>query len=346
MAAAAAAAAAEPSFGEEAEETGRPKSRMGLVLSMLVLMVLILGGGWYVSKILATGRETVADRPELAPPAKAQVTAQEAKAWQEEAKQVLREFLSAETPAGKAAYSLRGSELLPEMIAFYGRGPIDDSDTPLSGFAAANLPAEDLKRGIYRMGFDRPPQFEMKDFFGPLATLEVQMKVEEPDLLLSSLAKAGNFTSEPVKVDVFFKRTPDGLKIDWETFAQTKYRTFRSFTELPDANKSDVFRVFVMEDVPENGRATLGHKTYKIVDPAYRSDSVRVEVLVDSELGRALSKVNWLGVKDSRPSAKTATLELEWTREASPRLAIKRFICWEFLGIGGEAIPVAPKVER
>lgn len=344
--AAAAAAAAEAALAKDTEETSRPKSRMGLVFSMLFLIALIIGGGWYVSKILQMRGDLSEGPPETAPPAKAQISPQEAKAWQEEAKQVLKEFLSAETPAGKAAFSLRGSELLPEMIAFYGRGPIDDSDTPLSGFAAANLPPEDLKRGIYRMGFDRPPQFEMKDFFGPLATLEVQMKVEEPDLLLSSLAKAGNFTSDPVKVDVFFKRTSDGLKIDWETFVQTKYRSFRSFTEMPDPGKSGVFRVFVMEDVPENGRATLGHKTYKIVDPAYRSDSVRVEVLVDSELGRALSKVNWLGVKDARPVATTATLELEWTREASPRLAIKRFICWEFMGIGGEAIPVAPKGNR
>ena len=329
-------------------EKPRPKSRMGLVFSMLFLMLVILGGGYFGSQWLAQAQNAgTAPAPgtAVAPPAPKgrDAASQDAKAWQEEAKQVLSEFLAAETPTGKAAFSIRGSELLPQMIAFYGRGPIDDSDTPLSGFASANLPAEDHKRGIYRMGFDCPPQFEMKDFFGPLASLEVQMKVEEPDLLLSSLARAGNFTSDPVKVDVFFKRTPEGLKIDWETFVQTKHRLFQSFTELPDPGRSGVFRVFVMEDVPEKGRATLGHKTYKIVDPAYRTDFTRVEVAVDSELGRALSKVNWLGVKDSRPITKTATLELEWTREASPRLAIKRFLCWEFLGIGGEAIPVAPK---
>ncbi len=325
------------------------RSRKGLVMSMLFLLLLIMGGGavglHFIKKMADPTFAKSGAQPKLPPVARP--GSSDPNAWQEEARQTLAEFLKADTPSGKAAFSIHGSELLPRMIAFYGRGPVDDSDTPLSGFAAENLPPEDHKRGIYRMTFDRPPQFELKEFFGPIAPLEVQMKVEEPDLLLSSLARVGNFTSEPVKVDVFFKRTPDGLKIDWETFVQTKYRTFRTFTELPDPGQSGVFRVFVMEDVPEKGRATIGHKTYKIIDPAYRTDSVRVEVPVDSELGRALSKVNWLGVKDARPVTKTATLELEWTTGASPRLVIKRFLCWEFLGIGGEAVPgAAPRSGR
>jgi hypothetical protein len=319
------------------------RSRKGLVMTMLVLLLVILGGGAaglrLIKKMADPSLASSGTRPSVPPANRPRPS--DPNAWQEEARQTLSEFLKADTPAGKAAFSIRGSELLPRMIAFYGRGPVDDSDTPLSGFAMENLPPEDHKRGIYRMTFDRPPQFELKEFFGPIAPLEVQMKVEEPDLLLSSLARVGNFTSEPVKVDVFFKRTPDGLKIDWETFVQTKHRTFRNFTELPDPGQSGVFRVFVMEDVPEKGRATIGHKTYKVIDPAYRTDSIRVEVPVDSELGRSLSKVNWLGVKDARPVTKTATLELEWTTEANPRLAIKRFLCWEFLGIGGEAVPGA-----
>ena len=182
-----------------------------------------------------------------------------------------------------------------------------------------------------------------KDFFRPLAPLEVQHGLQEPDLLLSSLAKAGNFTSEPVKVHVFFKRTPDGLRLDWETFAQTKYRTFRNFSELPDPGKSGVFRLFVVEDVPEKGQVVRGMKTYRMVDPAHRTDSVRVQVAIDSELGRALSILNWRGIRNARQKTKTATLELEWTQDASPQLAIKRFICWEFLGIGGQAVTPTPE---
>jgi hypothetical protein len=43
-------------------------------------------------------------------------------------------------------------------------------------------------------------------------------------------------------------------------------------------------------------------------------------------------------VKNARPKTKTATLELEWTRDPSPQLSISRFLCWEFLGIGGQAV--------
>ena len=258
--------------------------------------------------------------------------------WQTDAKDVLSRFLAADSAAGKAALSIRGSELLARMEEFYGPGKIDDTDTAISGFSAEKLTADDQKRGIFMMRYDQPPQFEMRDFFRPIAPLEVQYGLKEPDLLLSSMARAGNFTSEPVKVHVFFKRTPDGLLLDWETFVQTKYRTFRSFTELPDPGRSGIFRVFIVEDVPEKGQGVRGKKTYRMADPAHGNDTVRIDVSVDSELGRALSILNWRGVKDARPQPRTATLELEWTRDASPRLAVKKFICWEFLGIGGQAV--------
>jgi len=306
---------------------------------VLLLLIILAGGGavFYITNKM--GRE--GEKPSAVDPsvqAKIRQSQYSQSGWQDEAKQVLSSFLAADSSAGKAAFSIRGSELLPQMNDFYGNSPIDDSDTLLAGFATANLPAEDHKRGIFRMVYDQPPQFEMREFFRPLAPIEVQFGLQEPDLLLSSLAKASNFSSEPVKVEVFFKREPDGLKVDWETFVQTKYRTFRSFTELPDPGRSGIFRLFVMEDVPEKGRASQGSKTYRLADPAHKNDSVRVEVPVDSELGRSLSILNWRGVKDARPVTKTVTLELEWTKEASPRLVVKRFICWEFLGIGGQAV--------
>jgi hypothetical protein len=258
--------------------------------------------------------------------------------WQDDARQVLASFLAADTAAGKSAFSINGSELLTRMDEFYGAGRIDDSDTPISGFSAEQLPPDDLKRGIFTMRYDQPPQFEMRDFFRPIAPIEVEHGLQEPDLLLSSMANVGNFTSEPVKVQVFFKRTPDGLRVDWETFAQTKYRTFRSFTELPNPGRKEIFRLFVVEDVPEMGKTVRGMKTYRMADPAHKTDSVRIEVPIDSELGRSLSILNWRGVKNARPKTKTATLELEWTRDPSPQLSISRFLCWEFLGIGGQAV--------
>jgi hypothetical protein len=322
-----------------------PPSRKRLLAALLMLLVLIFaaGGTWiYLGTQLGRGRSSA--RPTINAAAMAQIREKKylESGWQDEARKLLSQFLDADSAAGKAACSLRGSELLAAMDLFYGGGRIDDSDTALSGFSVEPLPPDDQRRGIFMMRYDQPPQFEMRDFFRPLAPLEVQYGLQEPDLLLGSLARAGNFTTEPVKVHVFFKRTPDGLRLDWETFIQTKHRTFREFTELPDPGRSAMFRLFVVEDVPERGREQRGMKTYRMADPAHKTDSVRVDVPIDSELGRSLSILNWRGVKDARPTARTATLELEWSDDPSPQLTIKRFICWEFLGIGGQAL--APQI--
>jgi len=79
-----------------------------------------------------------------------------------------------------------------------------------------------------------------------------------------------------------------------------------------------------------------------VADPAHRmDDSARVNVAGDSEIGQALSILNWRGTKESQPVSKTATIELRWTDEPTPQLELSRFICWEFLGVGGEAVTAA-----
>ena len=190
------------------------------------------------------------------------------------------------------------------------------------------------------MIYDQPPQFDMKEFFRPLASLEVQYGVEEADLLLSTLARVGNFAMEPLRVHAFFKRTPEGLKLDWEIFAQTKYRTFQNFVELPEIGQTGIFRIFIVEDVAEKGRMVAGARTYRLADPANTGDTARLNVKIDSETGRALSIINWRGTKENRPITRTATVELKWSGEANaPELEISRFICWEFLGLGGQETP-------
>jgi hypothetical protein len=141
-------------------------------------------------------------------------------------------------------------------------------------------------------------------------------------------------------VHAFFKRMPEGLKLDWEIFVQTKYRTLQNFVELPESGRSGIFRVFIVEDVPEKGNAVAGTRTYRVVDPANTTDSARVNVKVDSETGRTLSPINWRGTKENRPITRTATVELKWSGEpSSPELEISRFVCWEFLGLGGQETP-------
>ncbi|MES2659884.1 MAG: hypothetical protein V4689_14790 [Verrucomicrobiota bacterium] len=316
--------------------------RSGLIPAMLVVLALILAGGgvvYFASQELGKN----------VPPPEVKATAgdpaiNEANyiriGWQKDAYKLLKDYMAATTSAEKVPFVLNGETLAPKIEDFYGGGVINDTDTPADGFSIYELSEEDRKRGLFMMIYDLPPQFDMKEFFRPLASLEVQYGVDEADLLLSTLARVGNFAMEPLRVHAFFKRTSTGLKLDWEIFAQTKYRTFQNFVELPEVGQTGVFRVFIVEDVPEKGRAVAGARTYRMVDPANTTDTARVNVKVDSEIGRALSLINWRDTKENHPITKTATVELKWIGEAdAPELSINKFICWEFLGLGGQETP-------
>ncbi|MBC7980322.1 MAG: hypothetical protein H7Y36_07140 [Armatimonadetes bacterium] len=309
---------------------------------MLGLFILILAGGaavYYISQQMGTQ----VDPPNSAGTLEDQ-NIREANyiriGWQKEAYEVLQKYVAASTIPGKIPYMNNPEILRSKMDSFYGGVVINDFDTPADSFSVQDLSEEDRKRGIFMLTYDQPPQFALKDFFRPLASLEVQYGVDEADILLSTMAQVGNFAMEPVRVHAFFKRTDKGLKLDWEVFAQTKYRTFQNFVELPDVGISETFRVLIVEDVPEKGQGVTGARTYRLADPANITDSTRVNVKLDSDIGRALSIINWRGTKQNYPTTRTATVELEWTGQPdNPQLEIKRFICWEFLGLGGKEIP-------
>lgn len=314
-----------------------PKSGQFPILLVLLLSILICGiAAYFVSREMR-GKITP---PSIQTPA-AGTTPQETNylriGWQKDAAHVLQGFMEATTSEKKLSYIIGGESMAARVEEFYGESLIDDSDTPAASFSVYELSEEDRKRGLFMMTYDQPPQFEMKKFFRPLATLEVQHGLDEADLLLTTLARAANFAMEPLRVHAFFKLTPDGLKLDWEIFAQTKYRTFQHFVELPAPGQSAVFRAFIVEDVPDAGQTAKGSRTYRLSDPANINDAARIIVKEDSEVGKALSVINWRGAKDGRPLTRTATVELSWSSgEDPPQLQISHFICWEFLGLGSE----------
>jgi len=344
-----AAAPAKPAVvPDEAPPVSQPKtaslpkgSRRGLIPALLVMLVLIgiLGAGaiyfldTYYGKTTPPLGQVSANPGETPRPNNEEEYLRTG--WQREAYKVLRGYVDATTPDAKAPYIVGGKQEVPKLNEFYGGSRIDDSDTLAEAFSAYELSMEDRKRGLFLMIYDQPPQFEMREFFRPLASLEVQYGLQDADMLLASVAQASNFAMEPVRVQAFFKRFPDGLRLDWDMFAQTKYRSLRSFVESASPGQKAVFRVFVVEDVGEEGKSSSGIRTYRIADPATTSDSARIRVKVDSEPGHALSSINWRGTKDSRPQTRTATVELEWVGTDDPQLTISRFICWEFLGLGG-----------
>jgi hypothetical protein len=320
----------------------KPK-RSGLIATLAIVFLLMLALGGAI--ILALKEMGAKDPQPVVMAPVSNPTVNEANyiriGWQKDAYEVLKNYMAATDTQTKTPFILRGAELSSKIEQFYGDDLIVDSDTPAEAFSVYELDEKDRKRGLFMMIYDQPPQFEMKEFFRPLASLEVQYGVDEADLLLSTLARVGNFAMEPLRVHAFFKKTPEGLKLDWEIFAQTKYRTLQSFVELPEVGQSGVFRVFIVEDVPEKGRSVAGNRTYRIADPANTDDTARINVKIDSETGRTLSIINWRGSKESKPITRTATLELKWTGDPSaPELEISRFVCWEFLGLGGEETPV------
>ncbi len=321
-----------------APKTAQPQSS-GLISAMLVLLALILLGGgvvWFAAKELGRNIEAPTIRIAAGDPAVNEANYIRI-GWQKDAYQLLRGYLGATATKDKIPFILNGSTVATKVEDFYRDGGFNDSDTPADAFSIYELSEEDRKRGLFRMIYDQPPQFDMKEFFRPLASLEVQYGVDEADLLLSTLAHVGNFAKEPLRVLAFFKRTPEGLKLDWEIFTQTKYRTLRNFVELPEVGQTGVFRVLIVEDVPAKGRAVAGTRTYRVVDPANTGDSARINVKVDSETGRALSIINWRGTKENHPLTRTATVELKWSGPAAAtELEISRLVCWEFLGLGGQ----------
>lgn len=317
----------------------KSKKPSGIVPAMVGLLLLIIAGGAGVY-FLADQMGNSIEPPNFAgsPEDKEIREANYIRVgWQNDAYGVLTNFIEGTTVEDKLPYVNRADALEQQMKMFYGGVDINDSDTPADSFSIQELSEEDRKRGLFMLIYDQPPQFALKDFFRPLATLEVQYGIDEADLLLTTLARVSNFAMEPVRVHAFFKRTSEGLKLDWEVFAQTKYRLLQSFVELPDIGNPETFRVLIVEDVPDKGRGVVGTRTYRIADPANPSDSARVNVVLDSEIGRALSIINWRGTKQATPVTKTATVELEWVGEPeNPTLEIKRFVCWEFLGLGGK----------
>lgn len=316
------------------EVPGR-KRGLGVVFVILLLLVTVGAGGYF---FVLPKFVTPAPVPMVVQPSAAKPSVMSEEQWERKAREVLEQFVRAETVAGKAASSIRGSDLLPVMSAFHEGRRVAETDTPAEAFAVYPLSEEDRMRGIFMMVFDQPAAEDVTEFFMPVVPLRVAYGLEEPGLLLSTWVARDDFSVEPLKVQALFKQTAAGLKVDWATFVQTKYRTLRDFLEIADPGRSEVFRVILTETVPDRSLAPAGHRTYLVADPAHgETDKVKVNVPTDSVIGRTLAVLNWRGTTDSRPTSRTATIELRWSEDEVPRLEVGRFICWEFLGVGGEA---------
>ncbi|MDG2488148.1 MAG: hypothetical protein P8M65_10595 [Roseibacillus sp.] len=266
--------------------------------------------------------------------------------WKSRAAASLQGFLSARNARAKSNYVIGGAGLLDEMERFYaGAEEVDESDTPAEGFSYLQLDIADRRRGLFLMRFERSSEIKMSEFFRPVGSLEVEHGVEEPGLLLSSLAYKERFSTEPVRVMGFFKEREGKLLLDWHVYTQTKYRLFKHFINTPRPGRVGVFRLMVREALPLglSGEASEGVRFFRFSDPAFGHDRVTVTVPNDGLNGRILSDVAWINIAGKRDQSRYATVRLRWTEEEESKVALEEVVCWEFLGLGGEMGNASPR---
>lgn len=255
--------------------------------------------------------------------------------WKKEALEVLATFLRAKSIEERLAVCAPWPTLEQDMRAFHRDYPVDFTDSPVENFSHIPLEPIDTSRGLFSMAYNRPAQFELKEFFRPIPPLKVQMGLEEPELLLTLFGQRENFVMDAVKVQPFFlKAEGQPMKIDWYTFVQARFSLLRDFLENPIPGKKGVFRVFLVQDVTVGAAAKeAGALTYRVYEPADLDIAGRAQVERESAIAVPLSELNWIGMPGKTVSGKTATVELAWEGDT---LTISDFICYEFAALGGK----------
>lgn len=316
-----------------------PKKGGGNAAAVIAAVaILLLAGGvtiWLAQKWKQDQQTNVTSGPSApAQPEKMPRETWLATGWKKDASSVLEAFTTAKTPEERMKYVIPNDGVMDELKMFYSRGD-GDADTPARSFGYVMGTKEDRDRGIFLMQYRQPAQINIREYFAPIGSLKAIMGQQEVSLLEMAHRIDEHNLSKPIGIDAFFKEIDGELKLDASVFIQGKFRTFKLFTSYAQPGKSKMFRVVASESLSHHYRNNPAIRTYRFQDFAYPKDFVSLPVEVDSEAGKILSQLNWHG-EDRDRSYKTATVELEWTAERPSKLQVKRVVCWEFLGVGGE----------
>lgn len=304
------------------EETRRHKRK---TLTVLTLLILAVASATYLYLKYFPEPINTAEDPGSNGQNNSQLThAYVQGAWEKEARDVLRAYLVATTSYGKVPYILGGHSMLQEIGTFYKGAIINDLDTPAEAFTIKPLAAQDHQRGLFRMAFQAKPEDPR-----PKKNIEPFNK---------QLVYPDEVDDQLTAIHAFFKHTPNGLKLDWNVFAQTKYRTLLNFARQPNPRRKASFRVLIAQDNPSPDQPAAYPLRYRIADPANPKDVIWASANENSQAAKELKHIHWINQKDAPAITRSATIELAWTGEDDAReLVVHRFICWEFLGLGGEA---------
>lgn len=331
---------AQSGVGTETEESGSAKGKM-IWLGLGVLLVALGGGAlWMISQ---KPQEPLVTQTQVAqytgPSAEELEEEWRTEGWKKEASEVLSAFMNASTAEERMKYVIPDEDVLADLEQYYPSGSTDE-DTPFKFFVHRSGAQEDRERGIFRMQYRQPAQMNMKEYFAPIGSLDKVMGVQGATLIDMAYAINEKNMSAPLEILAFFKKMDEGLKLDASVFMQCKFRTFRSFVDFPKMGHKKIFRVKISESVDHEYRDNKEYRTYRIEDFAYPDTYVNISVKTTSEIGKILSSLNWRGM-NREYQLRTATVELGWSEQKPARLRIERFLCWEFLGVGGEIGNVA-----
>ena len=316
----------------ENTKTGAKKGTVPMVCAAIVILLLAGGATIWLAGKKEKDQTDSSDVTTVDQPAEPKEDGIE-EDWKEEISEVLNDFLIASTPEEKMKYVIAYKGVLEDLKTYFPAGEV--TDTPLSSFSFYDANEEDRKRGIFLMRYRRPAQIDIREYFAPIGSLEMVMGQASPTLIETAYRIDEESLSEPVGINAFFKKTDDGLKLDSSVFIQGKFRTFKAFTEYAQPGKSKIFRVVINETFSHALREDTSRRAYKFADFAYPQDFVNLPIEIDSEEGNVLSKLNWRGTNKS-VFHRTATVELTWSDTSPSKLELKRVLCWEFLGVGGE----------
>ncbi len=322
---------------EELKAVTNKSNRSAILTS--VIMLLLAGGiviwlaiQWQNPEV-DTKNLTTVNPPPVFEKNKVEQKNEEGKDWQKQAKQVLGDFLAARTTREKMQYVIPNKGVAEDLTSYFPEGEM--TDTPLASFHFHDGHKKDHERGIFLMRYRRAAQGNTGEHFPPISSLETTTEQEAIPLIeaASRLDKAR--PSSPLLINAFFKKTKDGLKLDSSVFIQGKFRIFKAFTEYAQPGRSKIFRVIVSETFSHAHRDDDSHRVYQISDFSYPQDFVNLPIEVNSTVASILSPLNWRGA--NKPvSHRTATVELMWSDTFPSRLELKEFLCWEFIGVGGE----------
>lgn len=324
----------------EVKEAGSSKGK--LVWLGLLVLVVVLGGGalWMITQETKEPLVSEAQVTQNSGPSAEELEEQwRTEGWKKEASEVLSAFMNASSAEERMQYVIPNEQVLADLQKYYPSGSTDE-DTPFKFFVHRSGAEEDRERGIFRMQYRQPSQINMKEYFAPIGSLDKVMGVQGATLIDMAYAINEKNMSAPIEILAFFKKTDQGLKLDASVFMQCKFRTFRSFVDFPKMGHKEIFRVKISESIDHDYRDSKELRTYRIEDFAYPNTYVNISVKTDSEIGKILSSLNWRGM-NREYQLRTATVELGWSEQKPARLQIERFLCWEFLGVGGELGDVA-----